>query len=326
MITFSPLISHKGWVALLCLGGIAIMGIWKYAFLVFLGGCSYGVVSTFVKLAFGEGFNVSDVTGSQYLFGAIMLWIISIFVPKNKLGWKQWLILLVSGIPMGATGIFYNQALEYVDASFAIVLLLQFTWIGMILQYVLDKNKPSRKNIIATTIILCGSLLASGFLKSNITFSLVGIGWGLLAALSFATFIYISGRSTIPIHPITKSAIMTTGAAILIFILLPPTFLFNGALIDGLLPYAFFYGFFGSLVPPLLFNIGMPKIGSALGNILSASELPTAVLMSTLVLKEVVTFSQWIGVTAILIGIAYPNLQKPQKHYMLKKLKEEEPH
>lgn len=302
------------------------MGIWKYAFLVFLGGCSYGVVSTFVKLAFSEGFNVSDVTGSQYFFGAVMLWIISIFVPKNKLSWKQWLILLLSGIPMGATGIFYNQSLEYVDASFAIILLLQFTWIGMILQYVLDKNKPTRKNMVATIIILIGSVLASGFLKSNITFSLVGVGWGLLAALSFAFFIYISGRSTISVHPIMKSAIMTTGATILIFILLPPLFLFNGAILNGLLPYALFYGFFGTLVPPLLFNIGMPKVGSALGNILSASELPTAVLMSTFVLKEVVTFSQWIGVIAILIGIAYPNLPKPKKHYMLKKLKEEEPH
>lgn len=312
-------------MALLRLGGI-IIGIWKYAFLVFLGGCSYGVVSTFVKLAFAEGFNVSDVTGSQYLFGAIMLWIIAIFVPKNKLSWKQWLILLVSGIPMGATGIFYNQSLEYVDASFAIILLLQFTWIGIILQYILDKNKPTRKNLIATAIILSGSLLASGFLKSNITFSLAGIGWGLLAALSFATFIYISGRSNIPVHPITKSAIMTTGATIFVCIILPPAFLFNGALIDGLLPYALFYGFFGSLVPPLLFNIGMPKVGSALGNILSASELPTAVLMSTLILKEVVTFSQWVGVTAILIGIAYPNLHKPQKYYYMKKLKEGERH
>src|SRR3954469_8936360 len=299
------------------------MGIWKYALLVFLGGCSYGVVSTFVKLGFSDGFGVSDVTGSQYFFGAIMLWIISIFVPRDKLSGKQWFILLISGIPMGLTGIFYNKALGYVDASFAIILLLQYTWVSIILHYVIEKKTPDRKNLIATVVILLGSLLASGFFTNNITFSVIGISWGLLSALSFATFIYISGRSNIPIHPITKSAIMTTGAALLIFILLPPTFLFNGALIDGLLPYAFFYGFFGSLVPPLLFNIGMPKIGSALGSILSASELPTAVLMSTFVLKEVVTFSQWIGVTAILIGIAYPNLQKPQKHYMLKKLKEE---
>ena len=286
------------------------MGIWKYALLVFLGGCSYGVVSTFVKLAYGEGFNVGDVTGSQYVLGAVMLWIFSIFVPKIKLTGKQWIILLISGFPMGLTGIFYNRSLEYIDASFAIILLLQFTWIGILLQIVIDKQTPSRKSIVATVIILLGSILASGFLKNDITFSLVGIGWGLLAALAFATFIFISGRTGIPVHPIYKSAIMTTGAAMLVCIILPPNFLINGALLNGLLLYGLFFGFFGSFVPPVLFNIGMPKVGSGLGTILSASELPTAVLMSTLILHEAVTFSQWIGVVIILIGIAFPNIKR----------------
>ena len=310
-------------MALLCLGGI-IIGIWKYALLVFLGGCSYGVVSTFVKLGFSDGFGVSDVTGSQYFFGAIMLWIISIFVPKNKLSGKQWLILLISGIPMGLTGIFYNNALGHVDASFAIILLLQYTWISIILHYVIDKKTPSRKNLIATAVILLGSLLASGFLKSDIAFSGVGIGWGLLAALSFATFIYISGRSSIPVHPITRSAIMTTGATLLIFIVLQPEFLFSGALNNGLLKYGLIMGLFGSLIPPLLFNIGMPKIGSGLGTILSASELPTAVIMSILVLHEAVTLSKWIGVIVILIGIAFPNVKKPLNFYLIKKLRDKE--
>ncbi|MFJ5622716.1 EamA family transporter [Peribacillus loiseleuriae] len=286
------------------------MGIWKYALLVFLGGCSYGVISSFVKLGYGDGFGIDDLTGSQYLLGAIMLWIITIFVPKIRLSVKQWLILLISGMPMGLTGFLYNKSLGYVDASFAIILLLQFTWISIILQYIFDKKIPDRKSIIATAIILCGSVLASGFLSSELTFSLVGIGWGLLSALSFATFIYVSGRASITIHPIYKSAIMTTGAALLVFILLPPVFLLNGAFADGLLKYGLLIGFFGSLVPPLLFNIGMPKVGSGLGTILSASELPTAVLMSTIVLHEVVTLSQWTGVAVILFGIAYPNFQR----------------
>lgn len=288
------------------------MGIWKYALLVFLGGCSYGVVSTIVKLAYGDGFVLGEVTGSQYVLGALMLWIIAIFVPKIRLSGRQWLILIISGMPMGLTGIFYNRALEYVDASFAIILLLQFTWISIVLQYILDKKIPNRKSLIATVIILLGSILSSSFLKNDISFSLAGMSWGLLAALSFATFIYLSGRTSIPVHPIYKSAIMTTGAALLVCIVLPPVFLINGALSNGLLLYGLLFGFFGSLVPPVLFNIGMPKVGSGLGTILSASELPTAVLMSTLVLHEAVTFSQWLGVIIILVGIIMPNIQKRQ--------------
>jgi len=312
-------------VVLLRLGGFISMAIWKYALLIFLGGCSYGVVSTFVKLGFSMGFSVSDLTASQYFSGALMLWLISIFVPKSHLSAKQWLILLLSGIPMGLTGIFYNQSLTYVDASFAIILLVQYIWVSMILHYVIEKKTPNRKNLIATVIILVGSLLASGFLTNHITFSFVGIGWGLLSALSFATFIYLSGRSSIPIHPIRESAIMTTGAAILIFIIMKPEFLFNGALYNGLLKYGLIMGLFGSLLPPLLFNIGMPKIGSGLGTILSASELPTAVLMSTLVLNEEVTFSKWIGVIVILLGIAYPNVKRQVNMNVMTRLSDKKP-
>ncbi|KOP63658.1 EamA family transporter [Priestia megaterium] len=295
------------------------MKILNYALLVFLGGCSYGVVSTFVKLGYSEGFRLSEVTGSQYFFGAIMLWAIAIFVPKDRLQCKQWFTLAIGGIPMGLTGIFYNQALGYINASFAIILLLQFTWISMILQYVFTKEAPSRKSLISTIIILFGSVLASGFLQTGIIFSLAGIGWGILAAVSFSSFIFISGNTNIPVHPIYKSAIMTTGASLLIFISLPPVFLINGALTDGLFMYGLLTGFFGSLVPPILFNIGMPKVGGSLGTILSASELPMAVIMSTLVLHETVTFLQWVGVIIILGGIAYPNIQSHKTTHLIKK-------
>lgn len=284
------------------------MELWKYSMIVFLGGCSYGVVSTFVKLAYRKGFTVSEVTGSQYFCGAAMLWLVAIFIPKIKLSAKQWAILLISGVPMGLTGILYNQCLTYSNASFAIILLLQFTWMNLGLQYFFDNKIPKRKNFIAIIVILWGSAFASGIFKSAITLSWLGIAWGLLAALSFATFIYVSGRTSVPIHPIYKSVIMTNGAASIVLVLMPPMFLFNEVMTNGLIEYGILTGIFGSVIPPVLFNIGMPKV--RMGNILSASELPMAVFMSTLVLRETVNSSQWIGVLLILVGIVYPNLEK----------------
>lgn len=285
------------------------MEIWKYSILVFLGGCSYGVVSTFVKLAYGNGFTVGDITGSQYVCGAAIGWIVTRFVPRIKLTVKQFLLLLASGIPMGLTGVFYNQSLEYVHASFAVVLLMQYIWIYQGLQYIFDKKTPSISNVISIAVIILGSILASDVFKSSNGFSWVGIGWGMLAALSFAGFVYVSGNSSIPIHPVYKSAIMTTGAGLVVMIIMPPLFLVNEALENGLLKYAILTGLFGSIFPPILFSIGMPKVRN-LGNILCASELPMAVSMSALVLGETVGFLRWVGVLIILIGIAYPNLAK----------------
>lgn len=287
------------------------MSMWKYSLIVFLGGCSYGVVSTFVKLSYKGGFVANEITGAQYFFGAILLWVTALFIAKIKLEFKQLIIIMLSGTPMGLTGFFYNHCLEYINASFAIILLLQFTWISVMLQFIFDKKIPDRKNVTAIGIILFGSILASGVFRNSVTFSFIGIGWGLLAATSFSTFIFISGRNSANVHPILKSAIMATGAVLVVFILMPPTFLFNGALVHGLFKYGIFIGFFGLLLPAILFNIGMPKVGG-LGSILSASELPMAVIMSTLVLHETVSLLQWVGVIVILVGIAFPNIIKKQ--------------
>jgi drug/metabolite transporter (DMT)-like permease len=53
----------------------------------------------------------------------------------------------------------------------------------------------------------------------------------------------------------------------------------------------------------------MPKIGTSLGSILSAVELPVAVLMSFFVLQETVTVLQWTGVAAILGVVVWTNVK-----------------
>ena len=47
----------------------------KGILLVFLGACSFGILSTFVKLAYADGYSLSDVSGTQSFFGAILLWL-----------------------------------------------------------------------------------------------------------------------------------------------------------------------------------------------------------------------------------------------------------
>ncbi|MNW12748.1 EamA-like transporter family protein [compost metagenome] len=63
------------------------------------------------------------------------------------------------------------------------------------------------------------------------------------------------------------------------------------------------------MLPPLLFSIGMPHVGSGLGTILTASELPIVVILSSLVLAEPISLPQWIGVIVILGGIASSNMR-----------------
>ncbi len=63
------------------------MKTWHYALLVFIGGCSFGILSTFVKLAYSAGFVVTEVTGSQVLFGTLIIWVVTLFT-KVKVYFK----------------------------------------------------------------------------------------------------------------------------------------------------------------------------------------------------------------------------------------------
>lgn len=283
---------------------------WHYALIVFIGGCCYGILSTFVKLAYQAGYLAPQMTGVQYFFGAGISWILVIFVKNKKLNYKQVIKLLLSGIPFGLTGMFYYQSLQTLHASLAIVLLFQFVWIGTLYEWLFQKKKPNGGKLVSIGILLIGSVLAANlFSQGNMSFSLQGTIWGLLAASTFALFIFLSSSVAKDTSPILKSALLSTGAVITVFVTFPPTFLFKLDTLIGLSPYGLLLGVFGVVLPPLLYAIGMPHIGSGMGTIMTASELPMAVIMSSLVLGESVRGSQWIGVIVILCGIAFSNFK-----------------
>lgn len=297
---------------------IFILKKWNYALIVFLGGCCYGILSTFVKLAYAAGFSVAEVTGAQYLFGTLITWILVLFTRKYKVTRVQAIKLLLSGIPFGLTGIFYYQALQTINASLAIILLFQFVWIGTLFETIIYKKKPTLEKVIAIIILLFGSILAGGVsLEGGMNLSWQGAGWGILSAFTFATFIFLSGSVGKNTAPLLKSGLLSAGGLFVVFLVFPPVYLVDIPTLIGVAPYGLLLGIFGAVLPPLLYSIGMPQIGPGLGTILTASELPVAVSMSALVLGEHVGMLQWIGVALILGGIAFSNVQLSKAKMMV---------
>lgn len=293
----------------------------KGILLVLFGACSFGILSTFVKLAYAEGYTLGDVTGTQALFGAVLLW--SIYLIQRKTKSKEakkpiikthWLKLVLAGTFTGLVSLTYYQCVKLIPASIAIILLMQFVWISVLLEFIFFKKRPNRLQILAILFILVGTVAASGYYEnSGGNLNLLGIGYGLVAALCYAVFLMLNGNLGNEYPPIQKSALMITGACILIFLVLPPAFLFNGALGGSLLKWGLILAIFGTVIPPLCFASGIPKVGLTLSSILSSVELPVAVSMSALVLQEEVSLIKWIGVIIILSAMILPNLENLKK-------------
>ena len=101
-----------------------------YACIVFAAGACYGILSTFVKIAYAAGLDLTDVSGVQCLFGMFFLWAGVFFTRKKTLTPFHVLSLLAVGIPMALTTIFYYRSLETLSASLAVVFLFQSIWMG----------------------------------------------------------------------------------------------------------------------------------------------------------------------------------------------------
>ncbi|HEY8342861.1 MAG TPA: DMT family transporter, partial [Calditerricola sp.] len=172
--------------------------------LVFLGACSYGVLSTFVKLAYADGYDTGHVTGSQMLFGTLMLWVLAWPFRRQwpRLTWREVMKIAAAGSLVGITGIFYYASLRYIPASIAIVLLFQFTWIGVLLEALTTRKAPPVMKGVSVAVLLVGTVLASGLLEGNLDrLPLLGLGLGFLSAVSYALFIYLSGRVAPTVSP-----------------------------------------------------------------------------------------------------------------------------
>lgn len=284
--------------------------------LVFIGACSFGVLSTFVKFAYADGFTLGDVTGVQVLFGLLTLWVLffirGVFTKRKidfslKSAWKSILV----GTSTGLVSVTYYKCVSELPASIAILLLMQFTWISLLLELVLYKKVPTRNQLLAVILIIFGTLLAGNvFGGESFPWSWEGIGFGMMAAFFYAVFIWANGRVGNALLPVQKSAYMMLGACTLIFILFTPEFLWDGDLQNGLWQWGIILALFGTVLPPLLYAYGIPKAGVGVSAIVSSAELPVAVFVSSWLLAEKVVWLQWIGVVLILAAILLSNLKR----------------
>ncbi|WDO14581.1 DMT family transporter [Flavobacterium sp. WW92] len=290
----------------------------KGVFLVGLGATSYGMLATFVKMAYDQGYTTAEVTSSQFLFGIIGILIINAFQKSRKdnvvikATRKNITHLMIAGTSTGLTSIFYYLAVRYIPVSIGIVLLMQTVWMGVLLEMFLEKKLPSTTKIIAVIIVLAGTALATNLINTEATLDWRGIAWGLMAAASFTTTMFTANRVALGISSAQRSLYMLLGGGIIVltFALITQNTPFD---VNIFLKWGIVLSLFGTIIPPMLLNAGFPLTGIGLGSIVSSLELPVSVLMAFFLLNEEVVLMQWIGIILIILAIVIMNFKFKKK-------------
>jgi drug/metabolite transporter (DMT)-like permease len=285
----------------------------KGVLLVGLGASSYGMLATYVKLAYQDGFTTAEITTSQFVLGIVGILIINLFQRlknKNKVEKptpKNIFQLMLAGTSLGMTSVFYYLCVKYIDVSIAIILLMQTVWIGVLLEWVLDKKIPSNPKKIAVIIVLIGTFLATNIFSKEIHIDVRGIFWGLLSAVSFTTTMFTANRIANAISSAQRSLYMLLGGSIVVlgFLIFSQIDPFNYQIF---MKWGIVLSLFGTIIPPMLFNAGFPHTGIGLGSIVASLELPVSVLMAFFILNEKVVLIQWVGIAMIIGAIVIMNI------------------
>lgn len=302
---------------------IIIMDQLKGILYIAIGASSYGVLATFVKLANTQEIHTAGLAFSQYLFGFLALTIASFFLNRKrakkvttpvKVNKSSYYKLVLFGSSLGFTSSLYYLSIQYVPVSVGVILLMQSIWLGLLYEAITKPKLITKSKVVGAIAVIIGTLLAVNIFDITGRLQWEGIALGMLAAISFTITMATTNSVALELPTITRSKYLVLGGLL-------ATILFWNAQIltyfnfQDFITWGAFLGIFGTILPPLLFNQGFPKIGVGLGSIVASVEIPISVLSALILLNEAVLWIQWVGIIIILLSVVLIN----KEHFVRKK-------
>ncbi|RID81779.1 EamA family transporter [Peribacillus asahii] len=291
------------------------MQLLKYSIMMLIGAICYGTLSSLIKIGYSNGFNPGELVGSQYVIGWVIIAIVFLFSGSYRVSWKHTGLLLLTGMLAALVGKTYAVSVQELPASIAVVFLFQCIWMGTVIECLLARKWPGKNRMIAIGLVFVGTLLTGAIFGQPFSaLSIKGVLFGLLSALIFSIYMFCNARFATKVKTTSRLFYIGTGGMLAAAVTANPVQLVTRIITTDLWQIGILLGLLGVAIPFFLFAIALPKVGVGLGAILSAAELPSAMVTAVLLLGEYVSPQQWFGISLIVVGMLLPDIQ----HYIKK--------
>ncbi len=237
------------------------------------------------------------IIGTIFIFIVMLLKKQSINFSKIK---SNMLLFILSGAALSFNWIFLFEAYQYTSVAIATLCYYMAPVFVILLSPIVLKESLNRKKIICTIFALLGAILISGVIGNGLKTDFRGIGFGLLAALLYCCVILLNKKIT------GLSNLEVTFCQLLVatVIMLPYIFLtqnvFNLSFTTGNAILLIIVGIVHTGIVYLLFFSAINKLPAQTSSVLSYIDPITAILLSTLLLSQPLSFVQICGSVLIL--------------------------
>ncbi len=249
----------------------------------------------------------------RFMIAAGSVWITILF--KKETGVKQEsrpIKFLILGMVFGIAGFSAIFALNLLPSSIYVIIL--YIYPSLIVIYSLIVGKPVPKLIwLGLPLTVLGLFLTVFDFGSLLAINPLGFIITIVNALALAGYFILSERVFMRVSSkLPGTRWMLLGSMIFSLLWFPflglrfPSSVEGWLLLTGL-------GIFGTMVPLLLANIGLQKIGAARGSVIVSLQPVFIVLFSTLFLGETLSNQQWLGGMLVVAAVILLQLSADRK-------------
>lgn len=279
-----------------------------------IASASYGTNPIFAKPLYDDGMNPDSVLMFRYLFAIPMMIIMMLFkrhsftIPRGSIG-----LLCVLGILMALSSLTLFASYLYMPVGIASTMLFVYPIMVALIMSLLFHEKLTPRTMLCLVLALAGiSLLYKG--EDGVTLNLWGTVLVILSSLSYAIYMVMINRTSARTLNSMKVTlyVLVYGVSLFIFRM----FFFSELTIpEHLLSWLNVLGiaFLPTAVSFYCIAKAIQYVGSTNTAILGALEPVTAVFLGMIILGEMVTVRESIGIVMILCAVTILVYKKTNK-------------
>lgn len=277
----------------------------------------FGANGSVSKVIMQSGFSAMQLTQMRVLGAAVISGLVLLILDKKSfyLPRKQWPIIIILGVVgvamLQAT---YAFAIELLPVGIALLLEYLAVLLVALVAFFFFKEKVRLRLWVAIGFVMVGLVVVAEIWAS--TLNPVGVAWGLLAAISLATYFLVGEKQLKKISPLALS-FWTMSVATVFWAPLSGWWQLEwsdftavasvGSGEDALsLPLWAFFSWnviLGSFAPFLLSLSALKRLSATAAGIVATSEIAFAFVTAWLWLQEDLTVLQIVGASIVLGGI-----------------------
>lgn len=274
----------------------------------------FGTSGAFAKGLLDAGWTPAAAVTARAAVAALLLAVPACLALRGRwgllrTGWRT--VLLFGVVAVGVTQLAYFQAVQHV--SVGVALLLEYLGVLLVVLWLWLRHgqRPRPLTIGGGAVALLG-LVGVLDLISGASVNLIGVVWGLVAAVGLATYFVVSADDRTPIPPLALAAAgMLTGAVTLGLVgaigILPMRATTADVTLAGYaVPWWALVGALGLISTAIAYSTGIGAaraLGSKVASFVGLTEVLFAILIAWALLGQLPRPIQLVGGVLILVGV-----------------------